>query len=152
MRESIEAQALSGASRDVLETMFFTEVLGEKAGMESPGGEPGLEARLKFEGQRSGEFRLKIAPGAARSVAGNFLGAEDEAGMPDSQISDTICELANMVCGSALSRLAADLAFELSHPELVAAEAPANGWTETAARTFELENGWLIAAIRFEGT
>ncbi len=151
MPESIEAQALSGASRDVLETMFFTEVLGEKAGLASPDGAPGLEAHLRFEGQRSGEFRLRIAPAAARSVAGNFLGAEDEAGMPDSQVKDAICELANMICGSALSRLAADLAFELSHPELVTGEGGVNEWSETAARTFELENGWLIAAIRFEG-
>ncbi len=149
MSESAEAGALSAATRDVLETMFFTEVFGESAG---PGPAPvgGLEARLHFEGQRSGDFRIAIAPGPARTIAANFLGAEDEAGVPESQVSDVACELANMICGSVLSRLAADVAFDLSHPEVTPAADEDSGWPDGTARTFDLENGSLRAAIRFE--
>ncbi|HVX67697.1 MAG TPA: chemotaxis protein CheX, partial [Bryobacteraceae bacterium] len=80
----------------------------------------------------------------------NFLGAEDESGIQEEQVGEVLCELANMICGSVLSRLAGDLAFDLSHPELVAGDGDRTGWLQSAARTFELENGWLTAAIRFE--
>jgi CheY-specific phosphatase CheX len=149
MPDSPEGQALSGAVRDVLETMFFTDVVSDKSG-HAGAVMPALDAQLRFEGKRSGEFRVAIALGAARTVAGNFLGAEDEAEIPEAQVGEVICELANMICGSVLSRLAGDLAFDLSHPELLPGDGDGTGWPETAARTFELENGWLTAAIRFE--
>ncbi len=147
MPESLKALALSGAVRDVLETMFFTDVLGEQGGDASQG--PALDARLSFQGGRAGAFRLAIAPAAARTVAGNFLGADDDAEISETAVTDAICELANMVCGSVLSRFNGELAFDLSHPELVPENTP---WPESAARTFQLENGWLTAAVHFEGS
>jgi CheY-specific phosphatase CheX len=149
MPDSLEAQALSGAVRDVLETMFFTDVVSDKTGHAGASG-PALDAQLRFQGGRSGEFRIAIVPGAARTIAGNFLGAEEESEIQEDQVGEVVCELANMICGSVLSRLAGDLAFELSHPELVPGDGDGAGWPETAARTFELEHGWLTAAIRFE--
>jgi CheY-specific phosphatase CheX len=147
--ESAEAEALSAATRNVLETMFFTEVYGER-GEFGPALAEGLQARLHFTGQRAGEFRIAIAPGSARRIAANFLGSEDEAGMPECQVRDVTCELANMICGSVLSRLAADVAFELSHPELSAASDGDFAWVGCAAGTFDFEKGSLSAAIRFE--
>lgn len=149
MPESAEGKALSGAVHDVLETMFFTDVLGEKPGHPASS-VSALDARLHFEGARSGEFRVAVAPRAARSVAGNFLGAENESEVTETQVGDVICELANMICGSALSRLAGDGALELKRPDLAPGDGDVAGWPEAAARTFELENGWLTAAIRFE--
>lgn len=149
MPESAEAAALSAATRDVLETMFFTEVFVESAGNGPVPGD-GLDVRLHFQGQRSGDFRIAIGPGPARTIAANFLGAEDEAAIAESQVSDVACELANMICGSALSRLAADVAFDLSHPEVTPARGDDSGWPEGAARTFDLENGSLSAAIQFD--
>jgi len=149
MSESAEGKALSGAVSGVLETMFFTDVMGEKPGHPASSG-PALDARLRFKGARSGEFRVAVAPAAARSVACNFLGAEDESQITETQVGDVICELANMICGSALSRLSGDLAFDLSHPELDAGDGDLAGWPEAAAHTFDLKDGWLTAAIRFE--
>jgi CheY-specific phosphatase CheX len=149
MPESAEVEALSAATRSVLETMFFTEVCGEHSEF-GPARADGFHARLHFTGQRAGEFRIAIAPGSARRIAANFLGSEDEAGIPECQVRDVICELANMICGSALSRLAADVAFELSHPELSAASDRSFAWMGGASGTFEFENGSLSAAIRFE--
>jgi hypothetical protein len=129
--------------------MFFSDVVSEKAGHAGAGG-AAMDAHLHFAGGRCGEFRIAIVPAAARTVACNFLGAEDESEIRDEQVGEVVCELANMICGSVLSRLNGDLAFDLSHPELLPGVGDGNGWPETAARTFELENGWLTTAIRFE--
>lgn len=139
-----DAQALAEATREVLETMFFTDVAGDAA--PEPDGAAGLMAALRFEGERPGEFRVTVTPEAAKTIAANFLGTDDE--LPESRVEEVTCELANMICGSVLSRVEADLAFDLSHPELVPAE-QVTSWTDGSARSFNLGNGSLTAAIRF---
>ena len=149
MPEQMRSEALSAATRGVLETMFFTGTEGERPG-HAPVAGGAIEARLRFDGERPGEFRVMVAPRAARSIAANFLGLDDEAGIAEAQIGDVACELANMICGSVLSRLAGDLAFELSHPAVAQISEDTAAWPDESARTFDLENGWLTAAIRFE--
>ena len=150
MSDSAEGKALSGAVRG----RPGDDVLHRRD--EREGGAPGVLRSRHWtrgyvsQGARSGEFRVAVAPAAARSVACNFLGAEDESEITETQVGDVICELANMICGSALSRLSGDLAFDLSHPELDAGDGDLAGWPETAAHTFDLKDGWLTAAIRFE--
>jgi CheY-specific phosphatase CheX len=139
-------EAVAGAVRDVLETMFFTCVYGDAPGGR---GDEGLEARVLFGGQRPGEFRLAISPRAAREIAASFLGLEDERQIGEEQVRDVVCEVANMVCGSALSRLAPDLAVELKPPRLAEPGAAGNPCWQTI-RTFDLGDGSLTAAIRFE--
>ena len=125
--------------------MFFACVYDEVEGVEAAGR---IEARLGFAGQWPGEFRLGITPEAARGIAAGFLGVEDETEVSESQIGDVVCEVTNMVCGSALSRLGADMAFDLEPPRLVAPdEAACQGGC--AVRTFDLGNGTLTARIRF---
>jgi CheY-specific phosphatase CheX len=148
MPDSIQAEALSAAVRDVLETMSFAEVAGETAG--DTGSEVArIEARLLFHGQRPGKFRVAISPTVARGIAVDFLGLEDGDAIEESQVGEVVCEVANMICGSVLSRLEADLVFELTSPRLVEA-AEQGGWPQEAARTFDLGRGGLTAAIRFE--
>jgi len=149
MSDPLETQALSLATRDVLETMFFIEVLSETD--EPPQGSPGtLEARLRFAGERSGEFRIWLTAEAARSIATNFLGLDDENAIRDSQVGEVAAELANIICGSALSRLSCDRAFDLSHPEVGPPADDARTWSDAASRTFDLGNGWLTTILRFE--
>jgi CheY-specific phosphatase CheX len=149
MPDPVEAAALSAATRGVLETMFFTDVQGEAPGPVVSPEAAAIDARLHFSGERPGDFRVAVAPQAARTIAANFLGFDDEGGITESEVCEVAGELANMICGSALSHLAGGVAFELSHPE-VGRGAGAGGWPEEAARTFDLGNGWLTAAIRFE--
>jgi len=139
-------EVLADAVRDVLETMFFTCVYAEIPGGDAEGG---IEIRLPFTGQRQGEFRLGLSQRAARSVAAGFLGVEEEGQLSAEQIGDVACEVANMICGSALSRLEANLAFNLQPPLPVQASGRA-GPPEFAMRAFDLGNGTLTVGIRFD--
>ncbi len=86
----------------VLETMFFTGVLssGEHMPCNCPGS---LCANVRFEGPPDGEFRVCFANETAGSLASSFLGlAPDEVTSADCE--QVAGELANMFCGSVLSR------------------------------------------------
>ena len=104
-------QALSDAAAEVLETMFFTEVLGEGAMATA-----GLAARVEFRGTPSGALAVGMALPAAQALAASFLGA-DEATTQEAE--EVLGELANMICGSASCRLWPESHFELLHPQPV---------------------------------
>jgi CheY-specific phosphatase CheX len=109
-------QALAESMDEVLEKMFFVRSLGELAG---PAAGPVTAAHLTFEGDPPGSLTLRMTPAAARSVAADFLG-EEEAELSPRQIGEVVCELANMICGSVLSRVERNTTFRLSAPRLVA--------------------------------
>ena len=52
----------------------------------------------------------------ARGLAANFLG-EDEADLADADVGEVVGELANMLCGSVVSRMEGNSHFVLTHPE-----------------------------------
>jgi CheY-specific phosphatase CheX len=145
MPDAAANQALASAVSEVLETMFFACVYAETAASEEGGR---LEARLRFSGGRQGEFRLGISADAARSIAAGFLGLE-ESEIGAVQVGDVVCEVTNMICGSVLSHVGADLAYDLHPPRLVEpGEAAAT--PPFRVRSFDLGNGTLTAGIRFE--
>jgi len=112
---------LADAASEVLETMFFTEVLGPALGGEAEP-EPRRDVRVAFAGTPSGALTLSVSGPAARTLAGNFLAPEQDDSLPPAQLDGVVCELANMICGSLLSRVETECRFRLSIPEL----APAN--------------------------
>jgi len=146
MPEPPACETLADALREVFETMLFTCVYAEIPGGKPPGS---IEARLPFGGGRNGEFRLAISPEAARSIAAGFLGEEDENQIGEAQIGDVVCEVTNMVCGSLLSRMGTDLAFDLQPPRLTWQDAE-DGPCGCTARTFDLGNGSVTVGIQFE--
>ncbi len=109
--------ALQEAVHEVLETMFFVRELEDRPGdgSETP---PDLAAALEFEGKPSGRLTLTLAGHAARAVAADFLGAEEDE-LSDLQVEEVACELANMVCGSVLSRTESDTRFRLAAPQIL---------------------------------
>jgi len=113
MTEAALSTSLREAVDDVLEKMFFVQVLGEACG-ERPLEEL-VVAHLEFEGRPSGSFTLRVTADAARSMAADFLG-EEAAALPADRTAEVISELANMVCGAALSRVEKDTTFRLSPP------------------------------------
>ncbi len=145
MRDAVAGDALADAVREVIETMFFACVYDETAGGEEEGR---LEARLRFTGGRTGEFRLGLSPRAARGIAAGFLG-KDESEIGAEELGDVVCEVTNMVCGFMLSRLGTDLAFNLEPPRLVESGAQ-EAAAACAVRTFDLGDGTLTAGVRFE--
>jgi CheY-specific phosphatase CheX len=131
--------ALAAASAEVLETMFFAEVLGA-----APPPAAGIAARVVFRGSPPGAFSMAIDSAAARALAAGFL-ALDESELSEPRVGEVVCELANMICGSVLSRLEPDAAFELLHPELIAPVAAA-----APARFLDLGAGALAVSIEFQ--
>jgi CheY-specific phosphatase CheX len=109
-------QALAESLDDVLEKMFFVRSLGEP---QNQADGPVVTAHLNFEGDPPGWLMLRVTAAAARSVAADFLG-EEESELSDRQIGEVVCELANMICGSMLSRVESNRTFRLGAPQLIA--------------------------------
>jgi CheY-specific phosphatase CheX len=115
--------ALRKSVEEVLEKMFFTGSLpepveaGAGSGTSHPG--PAIGSRLSFDGDPPGSLVLSVTAAAARSIAADFL-ASDERELPDRQVEGVVCELANMICGSVLSRVESTTLFRLAAPQIVA--------------------------------
>lgn len=105
-------QVFLHSASEVLETMFFTGVAGEEAN-EEPGRT--ISAKLKFDGNASGEFGIRVPVSTAMAIARNFLGLDEAS---DRQAAEVTCELSNMLCGSVLSRIDANGRYALEHPEI----------------------------------
>lgn len=105
------------AARQVLETMFFVTV--EEPDPSAPTPEPDWWLEVDFRGNPSGCFYLGISKDAAATAAANFLGAEPEAAAGREDMVNVLREMANMICGAALSRLENGRSFELSSPRLL---------------------------------
>ena len=145
MAETGAGEILCAAAQQVLETMFFTTIVGERQG---PPEGPAVAARVSFEGSPSGTFGLKLSAEAARALAANFLGVENDEEVSAAQTGEVICELANMVCGAMLSRVESGSTFQIAHPQLDAGEEPSDG---AVARYLDLDNGALTLWVRFDG-
>lgn len=74
-----------------------------------------ITARLAFHGPHRGTMHLWIEPGEARAFACATLGIEDPE--PDA-VDDAVRELANMICGHALSETFSDECIALDRAEL----------------------------------
>ncbi len=142
--------ALASAVEDVLETMCFTTVLSSEQGTVPRGVDGGalaITAALRFHGCPSGGFRVSVPQTLARVLGAGFLGV-DESEVSDAQAGDVVCELANMICGSVLSRLESETTFRITHPELIPAEPGFEG-PSTCGR-FDLGDGVLTASLQLQ--
>jgi len=126
------------SAAEVLECMFFTSP-AEDAAPSPPASEGYIGARLLFHGKPSGRFGIRTPLETGGRIAANFLGVEEDS-LTEGQIGEVIRELANMLCGSVLSRLEEHERFDLSQPQLDLAEDPEK---HTAYRLVALEEGPL---------
>jgi len=107
----------TGCCSEVLDTMYFTTVLDATPEDTLCPLHPGDFAfSLSFKGDVSGNFGLHLDYSTAYSLASNFLG-EDCGELPSAEVGDVVGELANMLCGSVMSRVPSTHKFVLSHPE-----------------------------------
>jgi len=150
MMESSLSEPLREAVDEVLETMFFVEDGGRSAVGRPP--EELIEARLNFEGGPSGSFRLRITDGATKTLAADFLG-EDAPELTATRIAEVVSELANMICGAFLSRVAGEeTTFRLSPPSAVPLRARVvEAQEDGLAYSVELPDGALGVALRVYG-
>jgi CheY-specific phosphatase CheX len=146
MPDPTVGESLSAAAADVLETMFFSPVMGEAAsGMGEPA--PFMAARLQFSGRRCGAFTVRVSESAAQVIAANFLAEETNVPTTE-QVREVICELANMICGSVLSRMDRGAHFELGPPALV--DAVGTVPPESASRVLDIGDGEVGVFLHME--
>ena len=131
---------------EVLETMFFVGGFAEPS--DAPV-ENRLAVHLDFEGEPSGALTLRIAASAARSITADFLG-EDESTLSSQQIGEVVCEMANMICGSVLSRLEKNSSFRLHSPEMLDGRAAESTVQRTAKGGLEFHAGPLLVELKLE--
>lgn len=151
MTETVIRQALRDSVNEVLERMFFVETQGECADPEcaEPAGDAPADeiaAALTFQGEPPGALLLRLTSGAARQIAADFLGI-DEAEVSDVQTSEVVRELANMICGSVLSRVESAAAFHLAAPRIVPPSAEIAGSLSNTRYCVLLSNGRLTVNI-----
>lgn len=106
---------LAESAEDVLETMFFT-CRAEEA-PEDAAADPGPVVEVRFRGKPPGLFRLRLGLRAAAELAASFLGAASPEEVTQTEVDNVLRELANVICGRALSRIESDSTFDLSSPE-----------------------------------
>jgi CheY-specific phosphatase CheX len=144
--------ALVLAVEEILETMCFQTVLTSAEASALPNTDsdgPSLTAEVRFQGNRSGRFRVGVPIKLARLLGAAFLGRE-EAEVPDSDAAEVVCELANMICGSVLSRLERQATFEITHPELIPPGRGVSFEGDSANRWFDLEDGMLAVSLELQ--
>jgi Chemotaxis phosphatase CheX len=143
---------------EVLEAMYFTTLLDahstDAAPLPAPGitpeTAPSLIFSLRFAGDVSGRFGLSMHPDTARSLAANFLG-EDASGISPVEVSEVTGELANMLCGSVMSRVEGEHKFVLSHPE-PSPLPPHSEAADTLVSTLTTDSGEIVVWVTIEGT
>jgi len=123
MPESFLERVLHESLVDVLEKMFFISILDQAPDTVALPVQEDIAVRLSFEGKPSGSLTVELNRFVARSIAADFLGAEPDE-LSDSQVGEVMCELANMICGSVLSRVENAVTFRLGAPAIAAPEPP----------------------------
>jgi hypothetical protein len=135
-------ESLASSIHEILEIMFLAAVGDRIVWGPEP---PALNARVIFRGNPSGEFHLAVGEKRATQLASGFLGLERTL-VTKSQTGEVICELANMICGSALTRMVNDAIFEILPPEL-RSTAPEK---EEPAVAYGVAEGSLAVWMRFD--
>jgi CheY-specific phosphatase CheX len=138
-------QVFLESASEVMETMFFTGVVPDEGNQDDSAAL--LSAELTFHGKVSGKFGVRLPLHSARLIGANFLGSDE---VSDEQAAQVVCELANMLCGSVLSRVEGEARFELRHPELDKANRDWRSENSAVGYTFGTEEGSLTMWIAFE--
>ena len=78
-----------------------------------------LRARIHFTGPIDGQFSLTVPAALARRLCAAFAGAEISDDIGEGDLIDFTGELANMVCGTWLTRACQHEAFNLTPPRVL---------------------------------
>ena len=112
----------------------------------------GLAAEVMFKGQIEGRIVLDMEPGAAVRVAGYLTGNEVDPAEPI--VPETVCELANMVIGNAVTQLNdRGFQFKVFPPSVLTEEQCANTGQDSEATILRFEtpsgNVYLNIAMKY---
>lgn len=116
--------ALTRVSSEVLETMFFSEVI--PAQCEHSWLASARVVEVTFDGSHHGEMWLAVGEEAVPELAAAFLGLDpSEAG--EIERAQVMLELANILCGAVLSSLWPESSLQLDPPQQAAWDCPDTG-------------------------
>jgi len=112
----------------------------------------GLAAEVMFKGQIEGRIVLDMEPSAAARVAGYLTGGEVNLAEPI--VPETVCELANMVIGNAVTQLNdRGFQFKVSPPSVLSEEQCARAGQDSEATILRFEtacgNVYLNIAMKY---
>lgn len=144
-KDAVMATEMVGAARDVLNVMFFTDVLEEAECCNCTPPHP-IQVRVTFEGDQIGEFQMEIDNLAAESLAGSFLGTDPVERPSELDVDQVMGELGNMICGAFLSRFEREGLFALSSPQVMR---PAKGDQPGVRRSLQLLDGCLDLRVNW---
>jgi hypothetical protein len=151
MRASDLAGLVPECCSEVLDAMYFTTLLGSVPLDSLPACLPDADVApafsLRFGGDISGRFGLHLEQATARTLAANFLG-EADADVSSTEVSEVVGELANMLCGSLMSRVEGEHSFALSHPEAGLPAPPDDG--DLLVSMLETDSGVITIWILIE--
>lgn len=120
MKKKLMTAVMTSIS-EVMETMFFlpvefaSDATLAKCGLDK---EKTPACQLSFSGDISGRIILLVHESLVAEMAQNFMGESCEH-LTDEYLMGTLTEMLNMVCGNALSKIDADIPFELGIPEKI---------------------------------
>ena len=136
-------QASRGAIIEVLETMFFELPVAELTLVDVPLPVPNV-VRAGFHGSLAGVMYVALACETCARLTRAFLGKEPDEVAPGEQCN-TAFELANMLCGTTLSRLEPQGRLAIEPPRHTdETETPSGPWLR-----FPLEDGSIDVALHF---
>jgi len=135
---------LAQCTEAVLEQMFFVRALNGPL----PAPDSVLIVEVPFEGDPCGRLALRVTAPAARSIAADFLG-EEECVLSEQQVGEVMCELANIICGSVLSRVESDTTFRLGSSRLTS-DSEVFHSENAALHSVALDNGAILIAFDVE--
>lgn len=128
---------LQNSARQVLETFFFQSVDPEPEDLDP---DPVVWAEVRFQGDPPGFFHLGLSERALAESASSFLGADPAVQPSPEEAAGVLREMANVICGAALSRLESDRTFKLDPPVLLD-RLPEDLPPPTSACTLGLDHG-----------
>ena len=153
MQAETISEALGTSAQTVLETMFFVVPEGDAqpSYYQEP---PLLHAGVTFRGEWCGTLELTAPLNSAKTLASSFAGVSDPEELTEEEAAEVIRELANMVCGSTLSKLGGNKIFDLDSPKMLdspifASAAPS---TTTTTRALDLGFGVVAFTLQIEDT
>ncbi len=143
---------LPEAATRTLETMFFSVPDAVSASPRRPTGDL-IAATITFCGSHRGLFGLLVSEPLARTFAANFFGCDDDSGMGSGQVTGVMAELANMICGAALTQFDSGAALDLAAPRTfrLAATEASPGFISGSLSTccLEFPEGTLVLHLSF---
>jgi CheY-specific phosphatase CheX len=139
---------LSLAAEDILEQMFFFAVDSVEDREIGPADdtEPSMAVEIEFRGAHSGCLGVVVAAGCGRELAAGFSGVIDSEEIGLEQVTEVLREMANIMCGATLTRLAPQAVFDLASPRLLAQgelERRQRSGEPLAVRRLRSGTGWL---------